>query len=261
MKAVLDGQAITYGTGGGTLQANRENLVFVHGAGFDHAVWTPMTRYFARHGLNVVAPDLPGHGGSDGPACRSIEAMSDVLSGLLDFLNLSQATIVGHSMGTLVALAMAQRHPQLVQQMVLLGTSNPMPVGPPLLAAAADGHHAAIEMANAFSHSRRGMVGASANPGLHSFNAAQRWMEHLPAGVFHADLAACNEFELEIKNCAIPTLILVGEADKMTPAKAGQSVATQLSNARVQTLKACGHAMLTEQPNAVLDAVSNFVLG
>jgi len=261
MKAVLNGQVIIYGTGGSTLQAQRETLVFVHGAGFDHAVWTPMARYFARHGLNVVALDLPGHGGSDGPACRTIEAMSDVLSGLLDFLNLSQATIVGHSMGTLVALFMAQRYPQQVSKMVLLGTSNPMPVGPPLLAAAAEGHHAAIEMANMFSHSRRGMLGASANPGLHSFNAAQRWMERLPAGVFHADLTACNNFELEIENCAILTLVLVGEADKMTPAKAGQSVATQLSNARVHMLKGCGHAMMTEQPNAVLDAVSNFVLG
>jgi len=176
-------------------------------------------------------------------------------------LNVTQTTIVGHSMGTLVALAMAQRYPQQVRQMVLLGTSNPMPVGPPLLAAAADGHHAAIDMANAFSHSRQGMLGASANPGMHSFNAAERWMEHLSAGVFHADLAACNDFTFQIENCAIPALVVVGEADKMTPAKAGLAVATQLSNARVHSLQGCGHAMLTEQPNAVLDAVSEFVLG
>ncbi|MCR9260512.1 MAG: alpha/beta hydrolase [Pseudomonadaceae bacterium] len=261
MKAALNGQTLTYGTGGSTLQAESETLVFVHGAGFDHAVWTPMARYFARHGLNVVAPDLPGHGGSDGPACRTIEAMADVICELLDYLELDQASVVGHSMGTLVALAMAQRSPQHVQQLVLLGTSNPMPVGPPLLAAAADGHHAAIEMANTFSHSRRGMLGASANPGLHGFNAAQRWMEHLPAGVFHQDLTACNDFRLAVENCAIPTLVLIGEADKMTPANAGQSVASQLSNAHVHTLKGCGHAMLTEQPNEVLDAVSKFVLG
>ncbi|XOV84741.1 MAG: alpha/beta fold hydrolase [bacterium] len=260
MKVELNGKTLLYGSGGGSVERADDNLLFVHGAGFDHAVWTPMARYFARQGARVIAPDLPGHGGSEGPALQTIEAMADLMSRLLEQLAVPRATVVGHSMGTLVALAMAHRCPQQVQRMVLLGTSNPMPVGPPLLAAAADGHPAAIEMANTFSHSHRGRLGASAFPGMHSFHAAQRWMEHLNAGVFHADLAACNNFEQKIENCQIPTLILVGQADRMTTAQAGEAVAAQLGNARVVHLHGCGHAMLTEQPDEVLDAVSSFVL-
>lgn len=263
MKMMLNGQAVSYGSGGGEWVKDQPTVVFVHGAGFDHSVWTNMARYFVRQGLNVVAPDLPGHGQSDGPACGSIEQMADWLAALLDKLGVQAADValVGHSMGTLVALDFAHRYPSRVQQMVLLGTANPMPVGPPLLAAAAAGDHAAIDMANTWSHSRQGLLGASATPGLHNFNGAQRWLERLPADVYHADLVACNGFKFEIDRCAVPTLVVVGEADRMTPPKAGRNVAQQLDDAQVVSLPGCGHAMMSEQPNQVLDLVAKFVMG
>ncbi len=262
MKIMLNGQTVSYGSGGGQWGEGQPTVVFVHGAGFDHSVWTNMARYFVRQGFNVVAPDLPGHGQSDGPACVSIEQMADWLADLLAKLGAqsSDVAIVGHSMGTLIALAYVHRHPARVQRMVLLGTANPMPVGPPLLAAAAAGHHAAMDMANTWSHSRRGLLGAAANPGLHNFNSAQRWIERLPPDVYHADLAACNGFKFGIDHCAVPTLVVVGEADRMTPPKAGRNVAQQLDDARLVSLPDCGHAMMSEQPNQVLDVVSKFVM-
>ncbi|MEM9623208.1 MAG: alpha/beta fold hydrolase, partial [Pseudomonadota bacterium] len=153
MKGMLHDKTVCYGTGSGAITPERATVVFVHGAGFDHAVWVMPARYFARHKYNVVAPDLPAHGGSAGPALASVEAMADWLHELLASLGVSRVTVVGHSMGSLVALAYAQRYAGEVEGIALLGTASPMTVGPVLLDAAADNHPAAFAMANTWSHS------------------------------------------------------------------------------------------------------------
>ncbi len=89
----------------------RPTIVFVHGAANDHSVWALQSRYFAHHGYNVLAVDLPGHGRSGGEALASIEAIADWLAALLDALGVERAALVGHSMGSLAALDAAARHP------------------------------------------------------------------------------------------------------------------------------------------------------
>ena len=168
--------------------------------------------------------------------------------------------MVGHSMGALVTMSFTQRHPQLVKKSALLGASAPMPVGPPLLNAAADSHHAAIDMANTWSHSTVGRLGASQMPGIHILNSGERLLERMSSGVYHADLAACNAFATPVTPAQVPTLVIAGEADQMTPAKAGVKVAHALGNSEVVILRGCGHAMLMEQPNEVLDTLADFIL-
>ena len=136
-----------------------------------------------------------------------------------------------------------------------------MPVGPPLLDAAADNHHAAIDMANTWSHSAGGRLGASQMPGLSNLHSGERLIERLPAGVYHADLAACNAFEGDEDIAALPTLVIIGEADQMTPARAGLKVAAALEDVQTVVLPNCGHAMMSEQPNQVLDALADFIMG
>ena len=261
MRVQLHGEMVCFGTGGGDAPAEAPTIAFVHGAGFDHSVWVMPARYFARHGYRVVAPDLPGHGRSTGEPLRSIEAMADWLADLFELLGTRPVTVVGHSMGSLVALACARRHPQQVERIALLGTSAPMPVGPPLLAAAADNDHAAIDMANTWSHSTAGRLGASAVPGMSNMNGAQRWMESMPDGVYHADLAACNAYQPDLGVGDLPVLVIAGSEDRMTPVRAGRAVAEALPGAQTVTLPGCGHAMLSEQPNPVLDALKDFVMG
>src|SRR3954464_6278111 len=99
-------------TGGKAIDPARPSAVFIHGAQNDHSVWVLQTRYFAHHGFNVLAPDLPGHGRSKGPALTSVEAMADWLLAVLDAAGVAQATLIGHSMGSLIALETAFRAPQ-----------------------------------------------------------------------------------------------------------------------------------------------------
>ncbi len=107
--------------------------MFIHGAQNDHSVWVLQTRYFAHHGFGVLAVDLPGHGRSKGAPLTSVEAMADWLLALLDAAGVKQATLIGHSMGSLIALETAFRAPQRVARLALVGTAYPMKVSDTLL--------------------------------------------------------------------------------------------------------------------------------
>src|SRR3954454_24961372 len=112
MELQVAGRAVYASTGGQAFAADRPSVVFIHGAGMDHTVWALQTRWFAHHGRNVLAFDLPGHGRSDGPALRTIGEMADWLLQALDAAGTAEAALVGHSMGALVALDAAARAPE-----------------------------------------------------------------------------------------------------------------------------------------------------
>ena len=114
----------------------------------DHTVFVMPSRYFARHNFNVYAFDLPCHGLSEGPICEDIDAFADWLASAVNELGIATAAIVGHSMGSLIALNFAARYPKRTRTLSLLGTSTPMPVSDALLSAAKENDHDAIDMAN-----------------------------------------------------------------------------------------------------------------
>ncbi len=266
MRVEVAGSGVFVGTGSRTHEGDGAGvLLFVHGAGMDHTVWVMPARHFARKGYRVLAPDLPGHGRSGGKPLTSVEAMADWLAALLDAVGAASATVLGHSMGSLIASDFAARHPARRQRLVLLGTAAPMPVTDALLNAAADDDHAAIEMANTWSH-ERGRLGGNEIPGLWMFAGGERLIERSAPGVFHADLAACNGFAADtLAQVRCPTLIIAGTADLMTPAARGREVLGQLHEggapAELVELPGSGHSMLSEYPNEVLDALIRAVSG
>ena len=261
MRIEINGNEVFYGTGSGTPSDAANTLIFVHGAGFDHTIWVMPARYFARHGWRVVALDLPGHGRSQGQALTSIAQMADWLAQVIDAVSPNQqASVVGHSMGSLVAMSLAARHANKVQKLALLGTSAPMPVADVLLNAALDNDQAAIDMTNTWSHSARGSLGSSQNPGVSNLHIGERLLQQAGAGVFHTDLAACNGFTADgLAEVKQPTLVIIGDEDKMTPPRAGLAVSDQLPHVQQRRLAGCGHSMLSEQPNQVLDELAAFL--
>jgi pimeloyl-ACP methyl ester carboxylesterase len=254
----VSGQEAFVGTGSRPLAANGgDAVVFIHGAGMDHTVWALPARYFARHDYRVIAPDLPGHGLSSGSPLTTIDAMSAWLNELLAAVGVSRATLVGHSMGALVVWALALRRPAMARGLVLIGPALPMRVSQGLLDAAADDDHAALEMANTWSHSARGRLGGKGMPGIFEFGAGERLLERARRGVFHADLSACNGFDPDGRPPAgIPVTVVVGTEDRMTPAAAGRAVAGLVGEAgTVRTLAGAGHSMMAECPNELLDVL------
>ena len=151
MQITIAGQPTYVYTGGKLLAAERPTIVFIHGAQQDHSCWNLQSRWFAHHGWNVLAPDLPAHGRSAGTPLDTIEKIADWIIALLDAAGLPRACLVGHSMGSLVALEAAAAHPNRVDKVALIGSSLPMPVSPALLDAARHDEPKAAAMINAFS--------------------------------------------------------------------------------------------------------------
>ncbi|MEX2008939.1 MAG: alpha/beta fold hydrolase, partial [Dongiaceae bacterium] len=84
MQFDVDGRAAFAGTGGRPFDAKQPAVLFLHGAGMDHTVWALQARYFAHHGRAVLAPDLPGHGRSEGPPLATVADMAAWALRLLD---------------------------------------------------------------------------------------------------------------------------------------------------------------------------------
>src|SRR5690348_5364836 len=189
MKLSVNGREAFVATGGRTLDASLPVVVFLHGAGFDHTAWALHDRWFAHHGFAVLAPDLPGHGRSAGPPLKSIGEMADWAVALLDAANVNEARLIGHSMGSLIALDAAARHPQRVTALSLIGTAAAMTVGPDLLNAAEANDLAAIDMVSIWGLGFNAELGGSLAPGVWMHGGAQAILRRCQPGVLFNDLA------------------------------------------------------------------------
>jgi pimeloyl-ACP methyl ester carboxylesterase len=264
MKFLVQQQPAYVYTGGKPFDSAKPSVVFIHGAANDHSVWTLQARYFAHHGWSVLAVDLPGHGKSFGEAKTAAGAYADWLINLLDNGAIKQAALVGHSMGSLIALDVAARYPQRVSQLALLGCSAPMPVADTLLEAAVNQPDEAFDMLNIWGHAPQVKWGKSATPGTSLMMAYKRLLEQSRPGVLARDLNACHQFqmaEVDWSKVVAPTLLLSGTRDMMTPPKANALVVKQIAGAKLITLEGVGHAMMQEASGAVLNGLREFLKG
>jgi pimeloyl-ACP methyl ester carboxylesterase len=255
----LNDRIVYYANGGIAYDAGKRSLVFVHGAGMDHTVWTLYTRYFARNGYNVFAFDLPGHGRSEGAALESIEAMAKWLLAALGALGITQATLAGHSMGSLIALHAAAASSGLAHNLALLGFSHPMQVGRPLLEAARNNDHAAIDMMMIWGHDHLAQIGGNAMAGMGIVTPAQRIVERAAPGVLFADLNACHTYaggEASAQALDCPVTLILAERDRMTPVRSARAFLKYFRHAESIVLSECGHGMLAERPEETYRALA-----
>jgi pimeloyl-ACP methyl ester carboxylesterase len=245
-------------TGGREFDGTQPTVVLLHGAGFDHTTWALHSRWLAHHGHSVLAPDLPGHGRSSGTPIPTIAGMADWTAALLDAAGASKARLVGHSMGSLIAIETAARHPQRVTALSLIGTAATMTVGPELLKAAEANDASAIDMVSIWGLGFQAELGGSLAPGLWMHSGAQRVLQQCRPGVLFNDLSACNTYQGALTAAAqvtVPTTFILGERDMMTPAKAGKALAAALPNSRTVVLRGAGHMMMAERPDELLAAL------
>ncbi len=265
MELTVNGHAVFAHTGGRPFDPARPAVVLLHGAGMDHTVWSLQSRYLAHHGRSVLAVDLPGHGRSGGAPLPDITELADWVPALLDAAGLPRAALIGHSMGALVALDTAARHPDRVEALALLGVAERMPVHPDLLEAAAGDSSTvelAIDLVAGWGHGPRGHAGGNATPGLALIPGSRRLMRGVTPGALGIDLAACNAYARGAEAAAVvacPALFLLGALDRMTPAKAGRSLAARVRTAEVVTVPGTGHMVMTEAPDAMVDALTAFL--
>jgi pimeloyl-ACP methyl ester carboxylesterase len=258
MQLSVNGIDTFVATGGRPFDPSLPTVVLLHGAGFDHSTWALHSRWFAHHGHAVLAPDLPGHGRSSGKPLPTIADMADWAAGLLDAAGAAKARLIGHSMGSLIAIETAARHPSKVSALSLIGTAATMTVGPDLLKAAEANDISAIDMVSIWGLGFQAELGGSLAPGLWMHSGAQRTLGQCRPGVLFNDLSACNAYQDALAAAAkvtVPVTLVLGERDMMTPARAGKALAAALSQSRTVVLRGAGHMMMAERPDELLAAL------
>ena len=264
MKLVVQGHEAYAYTGGKPFDPTLPCVVFIHGAVNDHSVWTLLARWFAHHGHAVLAVDLPGHMRSAGPVLRSVEALADWTIALLDAAGVQRAALVGHSMGSLIALEAAARAPERISHLAMRATSVPMPVPQALLDLALSDVQAAIDRVVMFSFSTLAAKPSFPGPGTWLRGCARGMMRQVVAQgepqLFHTEFTACNGYVGGLDAAAqvkAPSLMVLGQFDQMTQPRGASEVAAKLG-ATGHHLP-CGHYPMQESPDPVLNALREFL--
>lgn len=261
MKLTVDGREAYAYTGGKPFDAALPCVVFIHGAMHDHSGWTLLSRWFAHHGHSVLAVDLPGHGRSAGPPPQSVEAAADWLLALLVATGVGRASLVGHSMGSLIALEAAARAPERATHLVMMGTACPMKVSEALLKLALDDPLRAIDMVNTWSIASIASKPSFPGPGMWVHGSNRALMRRMHAGspavnLFHHGFSICDRYTGGLQAATklrCPTTLVLGRYDQMTPPRAARDLAQALHAKTV--IIPCGHHLLAEAPDAVLNAL------
>jgi len=256
-------------TGGKAFDAAKPTVVFLHGAQNDHSVWILQSRYLAHHGYGVLAIDLPGHMRSEGPPLPTVEAIADRLAEALRAAGVGAMLVVGHSMGSLVALELARRRPDAVRGVALVGSAFPMRVADSLLAATRDAPAEAMDMINVWSHSAS-LAGFDRKPSApapgfsimwQNLRLMQRIERRNGRGVLPTDFDACNRYAGGLEAAAAlrcPALFVLGASDVMTSARAARPLIDACADKEVVTLRGTGHALMAEDPDGVREAIATF---
>jgi pimeloyl-ACP methyl ester carboxylesterase len=262
MEFIVDGYKVHAATGGRPFDPAKPCVIFLHGAGMDHTVWSLQSRYFAHHGRSVLAIDLPGHGRSDGEALPTIAELADWVARLIAAAGIAKAGLIGHSLGALIALETAARYPNSVEKLALLGVAGKMPVHPDMLASAKANTREVIDLMVSWAHGRTNHFGQNAMPGNWTMNACWQLIARSRPGVIHTDLFACNAYKdapAMAEKLACPTILILAAEDIMTPAKAGKELGKTTNGAQIEIIPNCGHMMMSERPDETLDRLKGLM--
>ena len=250
---------VSAATGGRDIGTDGPLVVLVHGAGMDRTAWSLQTRWLAHHGCPAIAIDLPGHGASQDGERSSIDAYAEWLADLVRALD-RPVHVVGHSMGSFIALECAAKVP--LASITLVGTAAAMPVHPALLEAAQANDPLAAQLMSGWAFAPATRTGPHPSPGSSMVGTTQAMIAQTKDGVLFNDLSMCAGYHDAVTTATgltLPVTFLLGAADKMTPVRAAQPLIDAVQDARVEIVPGVGHMVMIEAPTTTRSTIATTV--
>ena len=252
----LENKNIYASDSGQGVDKNKDTIVFLHGSGLSHIVWSLAEQFFSSKNFNVLSIDLPGHGNSDGPCLDSIEKIADWLEKVFDKLQLKNLILVGHSQGCLEILEYSSRYKERIKKLVFVGGSNKMPVHPDLIELAQSGHSDAVKLMMKWGYEgSKKFIGG--NP-VEKIIQSPRDISEILA----VDLKACNNYSNgseAAKAINLPSMLIYGELDKMVNLEAGKKFSNLIKNSTTHVINGCGHMIMIEKAFEMREKILEFL--
>lgn len=248
----IDEKQISYWIGKNGLSEARETLLFIHGAGGGQYTWSYQKGFFEKQ-FSPVIIELPGHGESGGEGEEEIKNYANHVHNFLKTIGLQKIFLVGHSMGGAIVQTMALTYPELLKGIVLVGTGARLRVLPMILKGIMNNFEETVRKIVQFAYSRR-------TPSDLIEKGITDMLRCRPE-VLYGDFLACDRFDImkEVEKIDLPTLILCGEEDELTPIKYSRFLHSRIKGSRLELIRGAGHMVMMEYSLAFNEKVREFI--
>lgn len=230
----------------------RRNLVFIHGSGGDHRIWIKQYTKLANE-FNVTAIDLPGHGQSGGNGEQEVLLYVEWVRQFLDACAVTKPVLIGHSLGAAISLMFAIHYGELLSGIIPVGGGAKMPVNPMILNGLKTDPDSVIALVAKFSVSKENRERLS--------RTVIEGLSCATPDVLYGDLLACDRLDItgQLQQIIIPTLIICGVDDKMTPPALSQYLKDNIPGGQLSLIERAGHMAMLENAEAFNSIVRTFV--
>jgi len=257
LKITLENKSIYASDAGQGIDNSKDTIVFLHGSGLSHIVWSLTEQFFLNKNYNVLSIDLPGHGNSEGPCLDSIEKIADWLEKVFEELKLKNIILVGHSQGCLEALEYSFRYKNRLKKIIFVGGSYQMPVNQKLIDLALNGDSDAVKLMMKWGYEgSKKFIGG--NP-VEKIIQSPRDIREILA----VDLIACNSYQngsnaAKAINC--PAMFIIGELDKMANLESGKKFSNLVKNSVTHIINGSGHMIMIEKAFEMREKILEFLI-
>lgn len=230
----------------------KETFVFIPGSGGDHTLWLYVLNEL-KDDFNLLAIELPGHGSSGGKGEEEVGAYVDWVRDILAAFEVTKPILVGHSLGAAIALTFAIRYPEKISAAVAIGGGARMPVNTMIL----DSIHKDL----------KGLMAFTAKIAVAKKNREQLTpiltARSPNPDTLYGDFKACDRLDLDndLGRIKIPTLIVCGTEDKMTPPELSQAMQEKIPGSRLALIPETGHMVMLEEPHRLAEILGSFARG
>lgn len=231
-----------------------EKIVFIHGSGMSGSLWYKQ-KDALKNNLETILVDLPGHGKSSGDGCNSVEEYRDVVRDVIKNNSLERCYIAGHSLGGAIAISFALTYPELLKGVLLIGTGARLRVLPKILDEIRIKKDEIVKFIIDYSFSDKTEQEVK--------DSFFKEMMKCDENVIFKDFNSCNNFDVmdKVKEIDLPTLIICGTEDKLTPPKYSHYLHNEIKGSKLILIENAGHMVMVEKPEETNQSILKFIGG